>query len=148
MSQAYQGAYIILPTKHAKSVAIAPPFWERLGASVLRAWRTGYMLALGKADIGGYLPLTNLIGRAVEQVLNRYLDVCDQLAPDARALLLSELAEKADENAAYLGLLIRKRRLEGTMRGGRWYSTQAALARYRAAVVARTVPRGRPPKPA
>ena len=35
MSQAYQGACIILPTKHAKSIAIAPPFWERLGASVL-----------------------------------------------------------------------------------------------------------------
>ena len=35
MSQAYQGACIILPTKHAKSIAIAPPCWERLGASVL-----------------------------------------------------------------------------------------------------------------
>ena len=35
MSQAYQGAGIILPTKHAKSIAIAPPFWERLGAGVL-----------------------------------------------------------------------------------------------------------------
>lgn len=35
MSQAYQGACIIIPTKHAKSIAIAPPFWEKLGASVL-----------------------------------------------------------------------------------------------------------------
>jgi len=35
MRQAYHGVCIILPTKHAKSVAIAPPFWERLGASVL-----------------------------------------------------------------------------------------------------------------
>ncbi len=35
MSQAYQGACITIPTKHAKSIAIAPPFWARLGASVL-----------------------------------------------------------------------------------------------------------------
>lgn len=35
MSQAYQGACIVIPTKHAKSSAIAPPFWARLGASVL-----------------------------------------------------------------------------------------------------------------
>ena len=35
MSQAYQGACIIIPTKHAKSIAIAPPFWESLSASVL-----------------------------------------------------------------------------------------------------------------
>lgn len=35
MSQAYQGACFILTTKHAKSIAIAPPFREKLGASVL-----------------------------------------------------------------------------------------------------------------
>lgn len=35
MSQAYQGACIIIPTKHAKSIAIAPPFWNHLGTSVL-----------------------------------------------------------------------------------------------------------------
>ena len=35
MSQVYQGACIIIPTKHAKSIAIAPPFWDKLGASVL-----------------------------------------------------------------------------------------------------------------
>lgn len=31
----YAGACVILPTLHAKSIAIAPPFWEQLGASVL-----------------------------------------------------------------------------------------------------------------
>lgn len=31
----YSGACIILTTKHAKSIAIAPPFWNRLKASVL-----------------------------------------------------------------------------------------------------------------
>lgn len=35
MSQAYRGACFILPTKHAKSIAIAPPFWDKLGASIL-----------------------------------------------------------------------------------------------------------------
>lgn len=35
MSQAYRGACFILTTKHAKSIAIAPPFWDRLGASML-----------------------------------------------------------------------------------------------------------------
>lgn len=35
MSPAYRGACIILPTKHAKSIAIATPFWDKLGASVL-----------------------------------------------------------------------------------------------------------------
>ena len=38
MSQVYQGACIIIPTKHAKSIAIAPPFWGRLGASVLECY--------------------------------------------------------------------------------------------------------------
>ena len=115
-------------------------------ALVLREWRSGYMLALAKADAGDYLPLSNLIGRAVEQVLDRYLEVCGELAQDERALLLSELAQATGESAPYLGLLIRKGRLEGTMRGGRWYSTRAALTRYRDAVATRAVPRGRPPK--
>jgi hypothetical protein len=35
MSQAYHDACIILPTRHAKLIAIAPLFLERLGASVL-----------------------------------------------------------------------------------------------------------------
>jgi hypothetical protein len=35
MNQAYQGASIVIPTKHSKSIAIAPPFWSKLGASVV-----------------------------------------------------------------------------------------------------------------
>jgi hypothetical protein len=31
----YKGATIILPTKHAKSLGIAPPFWKHLQASVM-----------------------------------------------------------------------------------------------------------------
>jgi hypothetical protein len=31
----YSGATVIMPTKHAKSLAVAPPFWKHLEASVL-----------------------------------------------------------------------------------------------------------------
>ena len=115
-------------------------------ALLLREWRAGYMLALGKADGGDYRPLANLIGRAVEQVLDRYLEACAELAPDARAMPLSELAAVTGESAEYLGLLIRKGRLAGEKRDRHWYSTVAAVERYRAAVAAKLAPRGRPRK--
>ena len=35
LRSAYAGSCFILTTKHAKSIAIAPPLWEKLGASVL-----------------------------------------------------------------------------------------------------------------
>jgi len=35
LGSAYAGSCFILTTKHAKSIAIAPPFWEKLEASVL-----------------------------------------------------------------------------------------------------------------
>ncbi len=35
MNAFYQGAQIILPTKHVKSLAIAPPFLNKLGASIV-----------------------------------------------------------------------------------------------------------------
>lgn len=115
-------------------------------ALVLREWRSGYMLALDAANGGEYRPLCNLIGRAVEQVLDRYLETCVELASDARAMRLDELAKETGESAEYLSLLIRKGRLAGTKRNGRLYSTREAVARYRADVAARTVPRGRPRK--
>jgi hypothetical protein len=34
-NQPYLGATVILPTKHAKSLAVAPPFWSHLKADVL-----------------------------------------------------------------------------------------------------------------
>ena len=34
-NSAYAGSCIILTTKHAKSIAITPPFWAKLGASVI-----------------------------------------------------------------------------------------------------------------
>jgi Fic family protein len=115
-------------------------------ALLLYEWRSAYHTALEKAEGGDYLALTNLIGRAVEQVLDRYLKAYRLQQGDDQELLLAELAQQTGESAAYLALLIRKGRLEGHMRGGRWYSTAGAVSRYRAAVAQRSVARGRPPK--
>lgn len=115
-------------------------------ALLLYEWRNAYQSALEKADNGNYLALTNLIGRAVEQVLDRYLKAYRLHQGHDHELLLSELAQQTGESAAYLALLIRKGRLEGHMRGGRWYSSQGAVSRYRAAVAQRSVKRGRPAK--
>ena len=84
-----------------------------------------------------------LLGRAVESGLDLYLEAC-AAAPDDVWLPLSELARDSSHSAEYLALLIRKGRLAGTKRGGRWHSTRAALARYEAEVAAGVVPRGRP----
>lgn len=113
---------------------------------LLYEWRNSYQSALEKADNGDYLALSNLIGRGVEQVLDRYLKAYRLQQGDDQELLLAELAQQAGESADYLALLIRKGRLEGHMRGGRWYSTVGAVSRYRAAVAQRSVARGRPPK--
>lgn len=113
-------------------------------ALLLQEWRLGYLEALSQADRGRYGPLLNLIGRAVEVGLDLYLEACDAAPPEEEWLPLRDLAAGGDMSAEYLALLIRKGRLEGRKRGGRWHSTRAALARYRAEVAAGAVPRGRP----
>ncbi|NTW97348.1 MAG: Fic family protein [Oscillochloris sp.] len=113
-------------------------------ALLLQEWRLGYLEALSQADRGRYGPLLNLIGRAVEVGLDLYLEACAAAPPQEDLLPLSELAAGTAHSAEYLALLIRKGRLEGSKRGGRWYSTRAALERYGAEVADRTVPRGRP----
>ena len=113
-------------------------------ALLLQEWRLGYLEALAQADRGRYGPLLNILGRAVESGLDLYLEAC-AAAPDDEWLPLAELAAGGRHSAEYLALLIRKGRLAGTKRGGRWHSTRAALARYEAEVAAGAVPRGRPP---
>lgn len=113
-------------------------------ALLLQEWRLGYLEALSQADRGRYGPLLNLMGRAVESGLDLYLEACDA-TPDDGWLPLAELAHQSPYSAEYLALLIRKGRLEGTKRGGRWHSTHAALTRYEASVAQGAVPRGRPP---
>ncbi len=112
-------------------------------ALLLQEWRLGYLEALSQADHGRYEPLLNLLGRAVESGLDLYLDAC-AVVPDEEWLPLADLARGTPHSAEYLALLIRKGRLAGSKRSGRWHSTRAALARYEAEVAAGVVPRGRP----
>ncbi|PDV97309.1 Fic family protein [Candidatus Chloroploca asiatica] len=116
----------------------APP------ALLLQEWRLGYLAALAQADRGRCGPLLNLVGRAVESGLDLYLEACDA-TPDETWLPLSTLAATSPYSAEYLALLIRKGRLEGSKRGGRWHSTPAALARYHDDLTHGRIPRGRPP---
>jgi hypothetical protein len=56
-------------------------------------WRTGYMHGLHLAQTSdNHTPICNLIGRAVEQALDRYLESIE--ASDAIPLPLSEVAER------------------------------------------------------
>ena len=115
-------------------------------ALLLQEWRLGYLEALAVADSGRYGSLANLIGRAVEQGLDLYLEACDR-APEpegAEEQPLAELAREFGYTTDYLALLIRKGRLAATKRGPRWYSTRAAIERYRSEVAAGMVPTGRP----
>src|SRR5438128_1640507 len=45
-------------------------------ALVLREWRSRYIQALQQAHVGEYTPLVNLVGLAVEQALDLYLEAC------------------------------------------------------------------------
>ncbi len=112
-------------------------------ALVLRDWRVGYLHALAAADRGQYTPLANLVGRAVEQGLDRYLAAC-AAAPDMEYLPLAELARHTGYAAPHLGWLIRQGRLAGEKRGGRWYSTVEAVQQYADDVAQGRYPAGRP----
>lgn len=113
-------------------------------ALVLLEWRTGYIHGLHLAQTAGnYTPICNLLGRAVEQALDRYLESIE--ASDAIPLPLSEVAERTGYRAEHLAWLVRKGRLPAVKRGRRWFATIAAVERYHREVEERAVPRGRPP---
>lgn len=112
-------------------------------AVLLRDWRVGYIQALSRADTGNYNSLANLIGRAVERGLDLYLDACAAV-PEAAYQRLADLAQVTGYSAEHLSWLIRKGRLAGVKRGGRWYSTLDAVAQYRAEVERGVIPPGRP----
>jgi fido (protein-threonine AMPylation protein) len=115
-------------------------------ALLLQEWQLAYLEALAVADTGRYGPLANLIGRAVEQGLELYLEACERgvATPDADEYPLNELARAFGYTTDYLGLLIRKGRLAAIKRNGRWYSTRAAMERYQREVAQGAVSYGRP----
>jgi fido (protein-threonine AMPylation protein) len=117
-------------------------------ALLLQEWRLAYLEALAVADTGRYGPIANLVGRAVEQGLDLYLDACERApVPEEEGegeQLLADLAREFGYTTDYLSLLIRKGRIAATKRGPRWYSTRAAVERYRREVEQRAVPTGRP----
>jgi Fic family protein len=115
-------------------------------ALLLQEWRLAYLEALAVADSDRYGPLANLIGRAVEQGLDLYLEACERapVPEEANEYPLGDLAREFGYTSEYLGLLIRKGRIAGTKRGLRWYSTRAAVERYQREVKQGMVPTGRP----
>ncbi|MEO5952819.1 MAG: Fic family protein [Chloroflexia bacterium] len=113
-------------------------------ALLAREWRVAYLRALRGADLGYYNALINLVGRGVEHALDLYLEVCDAPVYDPYVPLIA-LAAQSGYSVNYLGSLIRRGHVPAIKRGGRWYSTQAALERYAAEVHAGLRPKGRPP---
>jgi Fic family protein len=99
-------------------------------ALLLREWRTRYIQALGAADVGNYTPLLGIIGLAVEQSLDLYLQACEATAAQEEYRTLAELATRFAMDADYLGLLARQGRLDAHKRGSRWYATAEAVQRY------------------
>jgi len=114
-------------------------------ALLLRSWRVNYLRALDSAGVGRFNPLANLVGRAVEGGLDLYLEACST-EPEDDYKPLAQLAESSGYSADYLGWLFRQGRLEAIKRGGRLYSTEQALARYKEEVEKKVAPRGRPRK--
>lgn len=110
-------------------------------AFVLREWKLRYLQALQAADAGAYQSLVNLIGQAVEAGLDFYLEACAAV-PEEGYLPLADLALQYGYDGNYLGLLARSGKLEARKWDRRWYSTQAALARYETEVQGEA--RGRP----
>jgi Fic family protein len=97
-------------------------------ALLLREWRGRYIMALSQADTGNYRALINLIGLAVEEGLDRYLQAIEQ--GEIELVPLAELAGTFDLKVDYLGWLARHGRLDAVKQGGRWYSTPQAIQRY------------------
>jgi fido (protein-threonine AMPylation protein) len=114
-------------------------------AFLLREWKGRYLAALGAADKGEYMPIINLVGQAVEAGLDFYLDACNA-RPDEHYQQLAILAKTTGHDPNYLGLLVRQGKLEAMKRGGRWYSTLAAIQTYQEQAQEGIRQRGRPPK--
>ena len=97
-------------------------------ALVLREWRPRYMQALQQAHVGAYTPLVNLVGLAVEQTLDLYLEAC--VESTAHLLPLHELAPLFSTTVDYLGQLARTGKFEAKKRRQHWYASKEAVGHY------------------
>ena len=111
-------------------------------AIVLREWRPRYIQALQHAHTGEYVPLIDLIGLAVENALDLYLEACTEST--AHLLPMNELASHFNTSVDYLSLLARRGKFEAKKRGQYWYASKEAVQRY--FQEANEQPRGRPRK--
>jgi Fic family protein len=113
-------------------------------ALLLRDWRARYIQALNAADTGNYSLLANLIGQAVEEGLALYLEAC-AATPDYQPL--TKLDGTCGYRLEYLSWLARQGRIDAVKRGGRWYSTRAAIEQYKIEAEQGKQKRGRPASP-
>jgi hypothetical protein len=65
---------------------------------------------------GNYTPLANLIGQAVEEGLDLYLQACAAL-PEENYQPLAALAKETGYSVDYLGWLVRQGRVAAVKRG-------------------------------
>jgi Fic family protein len=91
--------------------------------------RKKYLEALARADAGSDGQLTELIARAIESSLNKFL--IPSLAGDARLFPLAALAEGSEFTADYLRTLAVSGRLHAVREGRIWLSSRLALQEYR-----------------
>ena len=83
-------------------------------ALVLREWRPRYIQALHRAYFGEYSPLVDLVGLAVEQGLDLYLEAC--VESTMHLLPMKELAPLFNTTVDYLGQLARAGKFEAKKR--------------------------------
>jgi Fic family protein len=116
---------------------------------ILRVNRSQYYRLLAQAIAGDEVPLVNLVGRAVERSLTRYLEACTPLTaprpPEDEWIPLREAAQAGGPEGGdppytqgYLSLLARRGQLEAIKRGRVWYTTLRAVAAYHASISGRS----------
>jgi Fic family protein len=91
--------------------------------------REKYLDALDRADAGSPRSLAELIARAIEASLNKFL--IPQLAGDARLVPLAALSEGSQYSADYLRTLAVSGRLRAVRHGKIWLSSRTWLKQYR-----------------
>lgn len=92
--------------------------------------RLKYLRSLAAADSGNLGPLTELLARAIEQSLNKFL--IPKLAGEARLVPLASLVEYSGYTPAYLRGLANTGRLRATREGRMWLSSRSWVDEYKA----------------